>query len=75
MAVNISYHILNFFRNIISFNLKYLTKFVNCLKFYLQKDASETKNVIADALDRHNFYRKKHNVPPLKINSKVCNYK
>ncbi|XP_060866913.1 Golgi-associated plant pathogenesis-related protein 1-like isoform X4 [Metopolophium dirhodum] len=34
-------------------------------------DDSETKNVITEALDRHNFYRKKHNVPPLKINSKL----
>uniref|UniRef100_A0A2S2NHY7 Golgi-associated plant pathogenesis-related protein 1 n=1 Tax=Schizaphis graminum TaxID=13262 RepID=A0A2S2NHY7_SCHGA len=34
-------------------------------------DHSETKNVIADALDRHNFYREKHNVPPLRINSKL----
>ncbi|XP_025204884.1 Golgi-associated plant pathogenesis-related protein 1-like [Melanaphis sacchari] len=37
----------------------------------IQKDNDETKNVIADALVRHNFYRKKHNVPPLRINSKL----
>jgi len=45
------------------------------LKLYTQNDDSETKNVIAEALDRHNFYRNKHNVPSLKINSKVCNHK
>jgi len=44
------------------------------LNLYVQIDDSETKNVITEALDRHNFYRKKHNVPPLKINSKVCNH-
>lgn len=37
----------------------------------MANDDSETKNVIAEALDRHNFYRNKHNVPSLKINSKL----
>lgn len=75
MAVNISYYILNLFKNIINYNLKYLTNILCFLKLYTQNDDSETKNVIAEALDRHNFYRNKHNVPPLKINSKVCNHK
>jgi len=35
------------------------------------KDDDEFKNVISDTLDRHNFFRKKHNVPPLKISLKL----
>lgn len=38
----------------------------------VQKDDDEFKNVINNTLVRHNFYRKKHNVPSLKISSKVC---
>lgn len=32
MAVNISYYILNLFKNIINYNLKYLTKIVYVFK-------------------------------------------
>jgi len=74
MAVNVSFNIFKYLKIFINSNLKYLFKFALFFKSLIQKDDDETKNVITDAIDRHNFYRQKHNVPPLKISSKVCNH-
>lgn len=77
MAPNVSFIILCLCLSghISKLNVFYWCLIVFCSRYdaslCLQDDHDEFKTVINDTLERHNFYREKHNVPALRIDSKV----